>query len=298
MLAAGSRCRSDRPGSAAASGSAAAAGAISGGRVIGTLLQHDPVDQPVLGGALHRLDRSASAASAGAGPARADRRRRSPAAIGPARMLAAATASWIARLMPTPPIGDMAWAASPIASRPGRCQSVSRSSSTVSSLTWSQLCSSPIAPARNRRGRGDVGAESRRCPAPRARPPCPWRRHRRIANNRRGRSARAAGRWRSRRCVRLSAVRCLRQPEPEHVDRRAQILERQRRALAQQRAAAVGGDDQPRPDRRAVADRRRRPGRRPQTQAGRLGVHPQREAGIGAGRRRRNRGTPIAASSR
>ena len=37
-------------------------------------------------------------------------------------MFAAATASWIARLMPIPPIGDMACAASPIASRPGRCQ--------------------------------------------------------------------------------------------------------------------------------------------------------------------------------
>ncbi len=32
-----------------------------------------------------------------------------------------------------PPIGDMAWAASPIASSPGRCQHVSRSSATVSS---------------------------------------------------------------------------------------------------------------------------------------------------------------------
>ena len=41
------------------------------------------------------------------------------AASGPARMLAAATASWMARLMPIPPIGDMACAASPIASRPG-----------------------------------------------------------------------------------------------------------------------------------------------------------------------------------
>ena len=35
-------------------------------------------------------------------------------------MLAVATASWIARLMPTPPTGDMAWAASPMQSSPGR----------------------------------------------------------------------------------------------------------------------------------------------------------------------------------
>ena len=38
----------------------------------------------------------------------------SPRASGPARAFAAATASWTARLMPIPPIGDMACAASPI----------------------------------------------------------------------------------------------------------------------------------------------------------------------------------------
>ena len=43
-------------------------------------------------------------------------------ASGSARMLAAATASCTARLMPTPPIGDIACAASPMQSRPGRCQ--------------------------------------------------------------------------------------------------------------------------------------------------------------------------------
>ena len=50
---------------------------------------------------------------------RIDIARRAPAA--PARMFAAATASWIARLMPIPPIGRIACAASPIASKPGRC---------------------------------------------------------------------------------------------------------------------------------------------------------------------------------
>ena len=54
------------------------------------------------------------------------------------RMLAVATASWIARLMPTPPIGDMAWAASPMQTRPGRAHCVSRSTVTVRSLTWSK----------------------------------------------------------------------------------------------------------------------------------------------------------------
>lgn len=60
-----------------------------------------------------------------------------PVAIAAARMLAAATASWMARLIPTPPTGDMAWAASPIASSPGRCQRVRRSSETDSSFTSS-----------------------------------------------------------------------------------------------------------------------------------------------------------------
>ena len=39
---------------------------------------------------------------------------------GSASSLAAATASWIARLMPTPPTGDIACAASPIHKSPGR----------------------------------------------------------------------------------------------------------------------------------------------------------------------------------
>ena len=59
----------------------------------------------------------------------------SPRANGPARIFAAATASWTARLMPTPPTGDMACAASPIASSPGLHQRVSRSSETESSFT-------------------------------------------------------------------------------------------------------------------------------------------------------------------
>jgi len=45
-------------------------------------------------------------------------------------MFAAATASCTARLMPTPPIGDMAWAASPIHNRPGRNQRVRRSTTS------------------------------------------------------------------------------------------------------------------------------------------------------------------------
>ena len=81
--------------------------------------QDDAVDQPVLGRALHRLDDPGRQHPPSLDPVQQAVDDRVPAAIGPARMLAAATASWIARLMPTPPIGDMAWAASPIASRPG-----------------------------------------------------------------------------------------------------------------------------------------------------------------------------------
>src|SRR2546423_146789 len=45
--------------------------------------------------------------------------------------------------MPSPPTGDIACAASPIARYPGRCQRVRRSTRTVSSLTSSQLRMAP-----------------------------------------------------------------------------------------------------------------------------------------------------------
>ncbi len=63
----------------------------------------------------------------------------SPRASEAANKLAAATASCTARLMPTPPMGDIACAASPITSKPGRHHSSSRSTVTVSSFTSSQL---------------------------------------------------------------------------------------------------------------------------------------------------------------
>ena len=66
-------------------------------------------------------------------------RRARPSRSCAASRLAAATASWIARLMPTPPTGDIACAASPMQSRPGRYHCVRRSTATVSSLTSSQL---------------------------------------------------------------------------------------------------------------------------------------------------------------
>ena len=60
-----------------------------------------------------------------------------PARSGPASIRAAATASATARLMPTPPTGDIACAASPINSRPSVYQRLSRLSCTSSSLTSS-----------------------------------------------------------------------------------------------------------------------------------------------------------------
>ena len=74
--------------------------------------------------------------------ARGDRARSgSPGPSGFHRTFAAATASCTARLMPTPPIGDIACAASPMQSSPGRCQRSSRSTTTVSSLMSSQSSS-------------------------------------------------------------------------------------------------------------------------------------------------------------
>ena len=65
-----------------------------------------------------------------------------PERKGPASRFAAATASWMARLMPTPPIGDIACAASPMHNRPGRYHSRKRLTFTQRSLISSQLCSS------------------------------------------------------------------------------------------------------------------------------------------------------------
>ena len=65
------------------------------------------------------------------------------------KRFAVATASWIARLIPTPPIGDMACAASPIQSSPGRAHSCSRSTATVSKLTLLQSCNSETRSLKN-----------------------------------------------------------------------------------------------------------------------------------------------------
>ena len=63
-------------------------------------------------------------------------------------LLPAATASWMARLIPTPPMGDMACAASPMQSKPGRCHCRRRSTFTVNSFTSFQSRTSPCDRAR------------------------------------------------------------------------------------------------------------------------------------------------------
>ena len=61
-----------------------------------------------------------------------------------ASRFAVATASCTARLTPTPPTGDIACAASPMQSRPGRVQRFRRLIVTVKSLTSSQLFTSAM----------------------------------------------------------------------------------------------------------------------------------------------------------
>src|SRR5882762_4757680 len=55
----------------------------------------------------------------------------------------------MARLMPTPPMGDMAWAASPMQRSPGRDHWVRRSTATVSRLMSFQSRSSSTRSRRN-----------------------------------------------------------------------------------------------------------------------------------------------------
>ena len=180
--------------------------------------------------------------------------------------------------MPTPPTGDMAWAASPIASRPGPPPAVSRSSETESSFTWSHVLqrvddgASSARPARHRRGtRRSLGLESRRGAF--------RERHRRIASNRRGRSHdHLPG---AERAASLVGGRLLLgKPEPEHVDRRAEVLARKPRLVAQDRvrpsAAMVSRARISSPS----FSRTPRRGRPSMKQLDCLGLHPQAESRV------------------
>ena len=106
---------------------------------------------------------------------------------------AAATASCTARLIPTPPTGDIACAASPISSSPSRSQRRSRSSRTSSRRTSShdRRLVDPVGQPRAAARRTGAAAPRSRPPAARRR--CPCGSGRRTASSRRGRSARRSG---------------------------------------------------------------------------------------------------------
>ena len=83
-----------------------------------------------------------------------------------ARMRAAATASCTARLIPTPPTGDIACAASPMHSTPGACQRRSRSRRTSRCFT-SAMDPIPVTPAAA--SGKSCAASARKASRPRAR---------------------------------------------------------------------------------------------------------------------------------
>jgi len=82
-----------------------------------------------------------------------------PSRSGRAKILAAATASRTARLMPTPPMGDMVCAVSPMHSTPGLCHVISWSTPTVNCRKSSKLRISPGAVGKERSQLGDGAAD-------------------------------------------------------------------------------------------------------------------------------------------
>ncbi len=162
-------------------------------------------------------------------------------------MLAAATASWMARLMPTPPSGDIACAASPIARKPSRHHVFSRLTCTSRSLTCCQSVSSsaragstgsrpfkPLAEGRQSAGAdafvGPLGDHEGALPIVAA-----------IEHDENRTGGKPALRL-------VGVVGAARQAKPQHVHRRAQILDFETGRLPQDRAAPIGGDGQRRVD--------------------------------------------------
>ena len=202
-----------------------------------------------------------------------------------------ATASWTARLMPTPPTGDMACAASPMQSRPGAHQVRSRSTVTVSSLTSSQLVSASQRPAQRRRHRLDRAPE-RLQPLGLERLGAALLHHEAALEvvAARDQHEDAAGDDAAERHD-VIVARLARQPHPEHVHRRADVLDCEARPLADRRVAPVGADDQRGGD---LAVRRRASGRpRPSPARHRGSGPPLRPASSGG-----SSGTPWPSSTR
>ena len=147
--------------------------------------------------------------------------------------------------MPTPPIGDMAWAASPMQSRPGRYQRLRRSTVTVSSFTSSQDAISLTRSANAGLSAGDGGAEGLE-PLARAAVEAAFGNDigalpivAAVERDEHHAGLDAAERLRRRR-------RALGEAEPEHVHRRAEILDFESGPLAARRSA---GRRRRRPDR-------------------------------------------------
>ena len=155
-----------------------------------------------------------------------------PALSGCHRILAAATASCTARLTPTPPIGDIACAASPMQRSPGRCQRSSRSTATVKSLTCSQSLSSSTRSANTGMIRAmlcrNAGSPARLVSSI---APLRIRKAHCQYSPRSIRIGDASGREAAHGFA--GVARFLRQPKPEHIHRRADILDLEaRRARA------------------------------------------------------------------
>ena len=206
--------------------------------------------------------------------------------------------------MPTPPTGDIACAASPMHSRPGRYHCAQPVDLTVSSLTSSQLAQlaarGRAATARPRRWRR--GTPSSPC-ALHLVEPRPSGSRRRTASSRRGRASPACWPASMRPSVSSPSLGAPRQPHPQHVHRRAEVLDREPGALAHHRVAAVGADDEVGADRRASPSGvvARTPTTRPPSSIRSVDLRPHAQIGTSdsAGRARRgNRGSPTAASAR
>ena len=162
---------------------------------------------------------------------------------GEVRMLAAATASWTARLIPTPPIGDMACAASPMHNSPARYHRRRRSTRTVRSLISSQSRSSLMRSRANGMSRRDLVAQGRQPPLPdlvggslrddiRALPVVSTVDHRQDPA---GLDAAEALLW---------IARPPRQPQPQRIYRRTEVDDLEAGLLAHRRMAPIRPDGQ------------------------------------------------------
>ena len=264
----------------------------------------DLVDHPLLDDDLHPLGQRGSAACAAllhrcemAG--RHCARRRS----GSASMLAAATASWTARLMPTPPTGDIAWAQSPMHRRPGRHQRSSRSTVTVSSLTRPS-------PAVRRPGRARNGAMLHDVARGRLRCRCCLQRGKPVLADDEGALPVVAAIERHQHVAAVDPAGGLRRvarafSRAASTARRSARRDRRPRARPRSRTVECRPSA---PTTRSARTSNGPSGVWPRTPATRppssirsvdLGLHAQMKAGIAPARsRRENRGNPIAASAR